>query len=117
MWPRVCEVILALWLLFSPAVLIGEQSVTLVARGAGLVMAVFSAASLLERFRRAYLLTLAVALAAAAFPFFHPPPPSPLMQNVLITALVIAMFAVIPTEAMRPPRGWRELERTRNGPS
>lgn len=32
------------------------------------------------------------------------------MQNLLITALVIAMFAIIPPDAMRPPRGWRELD-------
>lgn len=110
MWPRVCEVILAAWLMFSPAVLIDEPSVTRVARGAGFVMAVFSAASLVPRFRRAYLLTLAIAVTTAVYSFVEPPPPSPLMQNLLITALVIAMFAVIPTDAMRPPRGWRELD-------
>ena len=110
MWPRVCEVILALWLLFSPAVLIDEPSVTRVARGAAVVMFAFSSLSFVKRFRRAYLGTLAVALATACYPFLHPPPPSPLMQNLLITALVIAMFAIIPTDAMRPPRGWREME-------
>ena len=111
MWPRVCEVILATWLLFSPSVLIDEPSVTRVARGAAVVMFAFSALSFVKRFRRAYLGTLAVALATACYPFLQPPPPSPLMQNLLITALVIALFAIVPPDAMRPPRGWRELER------
>lgn len=110
MWPRVCEAILATWLLFSPSVLIDEPSVTGVARGAAVVMLVFSVLSLVRRFRRAHLLTLAVSLATAVYPFLHPPPPSPLMQNLLITALVIAMFAIIPPDATRPPRGWGEVE-------
>lgn len=32
------------------------------------------------------------------------------MQNLLVTALVIAMFAIIQPDAMRPPRGWGEVE-------
>ena len=83
---------------------------TRVARGAAFVMVAFSAFSFVKRFRRAYLGTLAVALATACYPFLHRPPPSPLMQNLLITALVIAMFAIIPPDALRPPRGWREMD-------
>ena len=110
MWPRVCEAILAMWLLFSPAVLGDEPSVTRIARSAAVLMFAFSVLSFAKRFRRAYLGTLAVALATACYSFLHPPPPSPLMQNLLITALVIAMFAIIPPDAMRPPRGWGELD-------
>ena len=110
MWPRVCEAILAVWLLFSPSVFVDEPSVTRIARGAAVLMFAFSALSFVKRFRRAYLGTLAVALVTACYPFLYPPPPSPLMQNLLITALVIAMFAIIPPDAMRPPRGWEEME-------
>lgn len=110
MWPRICEAVLALWLLFSPAVFPGASGVDGIARVAACVMLAASLLSLVERFRRAYLLTLAVSLLIALYPFLHPPPVSAMMQNLMIVGLVVAMFAVIPPEATRPPRGWRKLD-------
>lgn len=110
MWPRVCEAILALWLLFSPAMLRHEPAGAAVVRGAAVVILSFSLLSFVHRFRRAHLFTLVTALTAACLPFLHRAPASPLMQNLLITALVTAMFAVIPSDATRPPQAWREMD-------
>lgn len=110
MWPRICEAILSVWLFVSPALLDGPPHVDLVARGAAVVMAVLSLMALAERFRRAYLGTFAVSLLIALYPFLSPPPASPMLQNLMITGLVIAMFAIMPPDAMRPPRAWRELD-------
>lgn len=65
MWPRICEAILALWLLFSPAVLIDEPSVTRVARGAAVLMLAFSSLSFL---------TASAARTSAPSPSRWPPP-------------------------------------------
>lgn len=110
MWPRICEVLLSLWLLFSPAVLRGSPSEAWIARVAAVLMLTFSLISLVERFRRAYLCTLLISLLIAAYPLTQPYPASPLLQNLMLTGLVIAMFAIVPPEAMQPPRPWRDLE-------
>lgn len=110
MWPRVCEVIISLWLLLSAAVVPGPSDVDVIARIAAVLMLSCSLLSFARRLRRAYLGTLVVALAISAYPFLHDPPASLMMQNLLIVGLVVAMFAIIPSDAMRPPRGWRELD-------
>lgn len=110
MWPRICEALIALWLLASPWVMRGTKTDNLVAWVAAVLMLVFSLAALAERFRRAYFGTLIVSLAIAAYPFLYQPPASPMKQNILIVGLVVAMFAIMPPDAMRPPREWRELE-------
>lgn len=110
MWPRICEALLALWLLVSPSVFPGESGVDGLARIAAVVMLLASLISLIERLRRAYLVTLAVSLLLSLWPFTQPPPASPMMQNVMIVGLVIAMFAVLPPDATRPPRRWRTLD-------
>ena len=110
MWPRYCEIVLAAWLIVSPAVLKGPARVEAIAIASGMAMLVFSALALTERLRRMYLATLLVALAVAGYPFLEAPPVSPLTQNLMITGLIIAMFAIMPPEAMRPPRQWRQID-------
>lgn len=108
MWPRICEALLAAWLFFSPGILrIDEPTTAWIARVTAVVMFVASLVALSDRFRRAYLVTLAVALGIVGVPFLSPPPASPMLQNLIITGLLIAMFAVMPPEAFKPPRGWR----------
>ncbi|HEU4520737.1 MAG TPA: hypothetical protein VFT12_01970 [Thermoanaerobaculia bacterium] len=110
MWPRLCEALLAIWLLVSPAVLAGSSRAGVVARVAAVLMLAFSLLSLFRRLRRAYLGTLLIAVLISAYPFLHPAPASPMLQNLLIVGLVVAMFAIIPPEATLPPREWRELD-------
>ena len=110
MWPRICEALLALWLLISPAFMEGSSRAATVARIAAILMLAFSLLSLIDRLRRAYLGTLLVSLLIAGYPFLFPPPASPMLQNLLIVGLVVAMFAIVPPEATLPPREWRELD-------
>ena len=110
MWPRICELLLAVWLILSPAFLDGTSQTTVVARVTAIVMILASSLAMTDRFRRAYLVTLLLAVLLTGYPFLYPPPATPMLQNFVVTGLVIAMFAVIPSEATRPPRGWRKRE-------
>jgi hypothetical protein len=110
MWPRISELLLALWLLVAPGVLEGPAWGAVAGRMLAVVVLIASAASFAPRFRRAHLVTLLASLGMTAVPFFHAHPAPPLLQGVMITGLVIAMFAVIPVGAMKPPPGWLEFE-------
>ena len=114
MWPRICEALVSLWMLIAPEVFPGDIETEVLTRVAAIAMLTLSLLSLLERLRRAYLGTLVVSLVIAAYPLTQPHPASPLAQNLMIAGLVIAMFAILPPDAMKPPRSWREFEsRTR----
>jgi hypothetical protein len=58
---------------------------------------------------RLHLLNLPVALWLVGFGYFGSgATPPPAAQNELIVGIVLLMFAIIPTQAMLPPHGWRE---------
>lgn len=109
MWPRVTEVVLALWLLASPAVL-GSGSgggSRLVPWMAGAVVLLLSASSFVDRFRRNHLGNLGVALFLVAWGWSQAPRPGPAWaQNLILTGLVLALIVVVPTRAADPPEGW-----------
>lgn len=110
MWPRHVEVMLALWLAISvfvfdvPRTAIWVWVIDLVA---ALVVVTSSLACYWDRTPRAHLVTLAVALALAAYGLAQPRPVAAWHQNHILVGLLLAMFAVVPTQAATPPRAWR----------
>jgi hypothetical protein len=50
-------------------------------------------------------------MASAYFSAGHPAAPA--LQNELLTGLLLAMFAIIPNDAARPPCSWREFTWTK----
>jgi hypothetical protein len=67
-----------------------------------------------EPARHARFGTLAVSfwlLASAYLAAGHPAAPA--LQNELLTGLLLAMFAIIPNDAARPPCSWREFTWTK----
>lgn len=113
MWPRVAEFMLACWLAISPFVFrySAEQTANWsIDVGAGAAVMAFSAAAHHRRLRYAHVGTLAVSLALAAWSYVRanaawPVPPAE--QNHLLVALLLLMFAVIPTNCNEPPPAWR----------
>ena len=106
MWPRVGEILLGLWLLGSLFVFQFSWNRAV----CGMLIIVFAALSWSWKLRRVYLLNLAVGLWLAGYAWVqagHPAPPA--LQSDLLTALVLLCFAIIPSEAFKPPRSWQKL--------
>ena len=111
-WPRIVELIVAGWLAASPFIL-GHVSGPwqlwvndLVCAG---LIALFAGLSFTHRLRRMYLAELAVVAWLLGFGFFAADEPLPSLQNDILVAFVLAMFAIIPSDANEPPPGWREF--------
>jgi hypothetical protein len=110
MWPRHVEVMLAFWLALSVFVFEVPERETMVWAvdlGAALIVIVSSLACYWRRTPRAHLVTLAVALALAAYGLAQPRPVPSWHQNHILVGLLLAMFAVLPSQAATPPRAWR----------
>jgi hypothetical protein len=113
MWPRVAEIVLALWLAASPFILgppdLGRFA-TIQAFVCAVLVVVASCLSYWEPTRHARALTALVGLwlvirAYAVSPF----PAPPALQNEFLVGPVLVMFAVVPNHAADPPRAWRRF--------
>jgi hypothetical protein len=115
MWARVVEVMLGCWLLVSPFVFRDTPHVsafwtTDVATGCAAI--VCSLAAFARPLARAHLLTGAAGVWLIASGYFSMPRPGPpAAQNEIVIGLLLAMLAVVPTEASRPPAPWRPRHR------
>jgi hypothetical protein len=112
MWPRACEILIAAWLAASPWVfghLEGQRSMWLSDLAAAAGIAVMALASFSERGRRLHFLEIVIAGWLVGFGFFAATDSLPNLQNDILTGLVLAMFAIIPSPANEPPRAWEEF--------
>lgn len=116
MWPRIVEIALGLWLMVSPAV---------VGQGAGgrwvpwivgaVIVALAGSTFVSRRFRLLNVAQLPVAAFLIVWGWSQTPRPGPASaQSLLLTGLVLALMAVVPTEATRLPEGWRRYARERD---
>ena len=110
-WPRYCEMLLGLWLLAAPWVLNygGSDTVRTVNITAGIGILVLDILSVTLYKRYAYLAVLGVALGLLVHAYLAMPPEGAGTQNNIIVALLLLMFAILPTEATLPPPSWREF--------
>lgn len=115
MWPRISEIVLGLGLMAAAASLEGPAWGGIAVGALAAVVIAASAACFARRFRRAHLITLAASLGLCALPFLRAYPAPPLLQGALIGGLVIAMFAIIPVGATRPPEEWTRFESAMDG--
>ncbi len=109
MWARLFEIAVGGWLLFSPTIFIDATSAT-VDRIAGALIILFALASLSRPLQHAHLLTTAVALWLIANGLLTPSPAPPSVQNSMLSAMLVAMLAVIPTRATSPPDSWQHTQ-------
>jgi peptidoglycan/LPS O-acetylase OafA/YrhL len=107
------EIVLGGWLVISPFLFRhpeDERAFWWTDLGAGVLVTLFALLSWRRRLRRAHLLSIAVALWLVAFGFLaspHPPPPA--LQNDIVVGLLLLTFAIVPSEASRPPAAWRDF--------
>lgn len=111
MWARVIEVMLGCWLAMSPFIFrhgAGDRVLWFTDLFSAIAVIVLALVSFWPPLRFAHVGNLVVALWLIAFGFWASPYPAlPALQNDIIVGLLLAMFAIIPNEATRPPRPWR----------
>lgn len=112
MWPRVVELMLGVWLVISPFVFRGTPELDRYVANdiaCGTLVIVASLFCFWHPARRAHLVTLAISVWLAGYGYFSAPRPGPpAAQNEIIVGLLLLLFAILPSEATRPPESWRK---------
>ncbi len=109
-WPRYCEMLLGVWLLVAPWIInYGDLNIPTGNIAAATAILLFDILSITLYKRYAYLMVLGVAAGLLIHAFFVMPPQTAGTQNNIIVALLLLMFAILPTEATLPPPSWREF--------
>lgn len=120
MWARITELLLGVWLAISPYVFRYEDGIDtlwLTTWVASALVVMAALASWHPRLGKAHLLELGVAAWLLALAFIQPVSPPPIAyQNLACVALLLLMFAIIPSHASRPPRAWTEFYKNRGRP-
>jgi hypothetical protein len=110
MWSRVVEIMMGCWLLMSPFIFshsVEQPSVWINDFGCGLLIILFGLFSYWKPTHQAHLLSIGVSMWLIGFAYWHGfGGPLPYSENHLIVGVMLLMFAVIPNDAERPPRGW-----------
>lgn len=111
MWARVSELMLGAWLVISLFVFRDTPHLERYVANdmiCGSLAILFSVLCFWEPTRRAHLATFALGAWLALFGYFSADRPGPpAAQNDLVVGLLLMIFAVVPTEASRPPIPWR----------
>jgi hypothetical protein len=107
-WPRYCELLLALWLLVSPWMWNYSGAAAAVSVGAAAAILTLGITSIQRPYSYAYLGILGVAAGLLAHAFLVSPAGAAATQNHVAVALLLLIFAILPTEATLPPRSWRD---------
>lgn len=109
MWPRILELLTALWLIAGPYVLPGLEEGRVWSMSLGAAVVLFTLLTFTRSFRYAHVATFALSLFMIVWPMTRPMPISAVLQNVEICGWLLAMFAVIPTHSNRVPESWRTM--------
>ena len=112
MWARVAELMIGVWLVLSPFIFRGTESLEhfiVIDISVGSIVVVLSLLSFWDRTAWAHFGTALLALALGLFAYFgweRPGPPA--AQNEITVALLLLLLAIIPNEASEPPKPWRD---------
>jgi len=108
MWARNLEFAVACWLGMSPFLFSypeGETRLFVHDFACALAIACLSVACYAPRLHRAHLGTLAIALWLTGFAWVASRTgATPITQNHFLSGLVLAMLAIVPSNALAPPR-------------
>jgi hypothetical protein len=112
MWARIVEVMMGCWLAVSPFIFRHSPEDRVLWFNdllSATVVILLALVSFWPPLRFAHVANLAVGLWLIAFGFLaFPYPTPPALQNNVIIGLLLLMFAIVPNEASRPPRPWRQ---------
>ena len=113
MWARITELLLGVWLLASPLLFsqADELGLLLFDIGTGIVLIALAILSLVRPLSHyhAFVPILGFWLITAAF-LSGPHPIPAAQQNHIMVGLVVLMLGIVPNQATRPPRKWREFD-------
>lgn len=115
-WPRILEITIGCWLLMSPFIFgsyPAHSELWLSDMICGALVIVISCTAISRRFRRLYLVNLAIAVWIVGYAYLQSPPPQHApawIQNDLIAGLILLMVAIIPSDTSRPPQKWQEFD-------
>lgn len=108
MWARVVEVMLACWLAASPFVFehgADDRALWVADLAGAAAVATFALLSFSPKLRRAHLGQIAVAGWLVGTGYVGSPDPA--HENHVVVGLLLAMLAIVPTEASKPHPSWR----------
>jgi len=110
MWPRIVEMMLGLWLVFSPLIFrLGPEDTALriIDLACGAAVAALSLAAIRVRLLRIAILVIGVWLLGYGYVAgWHPSPPG--YKNLMVVGALVAVLSLIPTDCLTPTRSWRE---------
>jgi SPW repeat len=110
MWARVAELMLGVWLVISPLVFRGTESVDSFAvrdLSFGAAVIALSLLSFWTHTRWAHLITAVLAVALGLMGYFgseRPGPPA--AQNEIAIGMLLLLLAIVPNQANQPPPAW-----------
>ncbi|WP_373044776.1 hypothetical protein [Vulgatibacter sp.] len=115
MWARVIEMMIGIWLVFSPFVFGHHGSDPWLAYGdfaSGTLLVFFACLSFRPKTKYAHLASLAVVAWLVLFGYFAGGYPSaPGYQNDILVGLTLLLIVIIPNHASQPPESWRAFFR------
>lgn len=107
MWARNCELILGVWLILSRFVFLSQDWDGLVT---GFFVILFAALSYHDKLNKMHLFQALPAAWLLYVGYTYPTPWLPFyLQNYILVALSILMFAIIPSNASDHPRPWKRF--------
>ena len=110
MWPRIVQMMLGLWLVFSPLIFRlgpGDAAMRINDLAGGAAVAATALAAI--RFWPVRIATLIIGVWLIGYGYiagWHPSPPS--YKNLIIVGGLISVLSLIPTDCLEPTRSWRE---------
>lgn len=113
MWARILELLLAAWLAISPFLFTYTSHATLFWTTDYICTASITLFSLLSFYlplRKMHLFNLLIAIYLMTLPFIFKeiPNQSPL-QNYMVLGILLLMVAIMPTDAHKQPKPWRDF--------
>lgn len=111
MWARISEIVLGIWLLLTPVIFKVEDWAGVYI---GPIVILLALMCFYEKINKMHLLQVLPAFWLLYLGYTYPTSTLPFyLQNYILVALTILMFAVIPSNASDHPRPWKRfLERT-----
>lgn len=109
MWARISELILGLWLILSHFLFITNDWKDL---SSAILILLFASLSYIEKLNKMHLLQVLPAGWLLYIGYSYPTYILPFsIQNYILTALTLLMFAIIPSHASDHPRPWKKFLR------
>lgn len=113
MWGRVVEIMMSVWLAFSPFIFghyPGDQPLWMSDLFCAGAIRLFSCVSFYTPLRRTHVSNLLVAGWLVGFGYVQGGYPAEAgYQNDIFTGLTLLLMAIIPNHANQPPRDWQRL--------